>query len=227
MGRRGERIGDQVLDVLTPLGAARATIRTPRGASRGLLVLGHGAGGGVEAADLVAVTASAVAGGGSVAGVEQPWRVAGKRVAPAPARLDVGWLPVLAALAPWRRDRTPLVVGGRSAGARVACRTAVATGATGVLCLSFPLHPPGRPERSRLDELALPAAAGLPVLVVQGVRDAFGTAADVGAVAPAGVRVVGVPGDHSLKGGSEDAARAVTAWLAELPRGGARAGGAR
>jgi predicted alpha/beta-hydrolase family hydrolase len=117
-----------------------------------------------------------------VALVEQPWRVKGKKVAEAPARLDQAWVDVLAEL-----TGTPLVVGGRSAGARVACRTADEVGADAVLCLAFPLHPPGRPERSRLPELA---AVGVPVLVVQGDRDAFGV--------PAGATLV--PGaDHGFR----------------------------
>jgi hypothetical protein len=194
---------DQTLDVDTLVGLARIHLRRPTdptdptdpvGGVRRLLVLGHGAGGGIEAPDLVAVTRAAVAAGWAVARVEQPWRVAGKRVAAAPPRLDQAWLPVLDALRRepglQQREDARLVVGGRSAGARVACRTAEATGATAVLCLAFPLHPPGRPERSRLGELELPVAAGLPVLAVQGRRDAFGTADDLAAVAPDGVQVV-------------------------------------
>jgi uncharacterized protein len=218
-----------VQDVGTPLGPARLHVHAPvgtgrvrrsgRAAPRGTVVLGHGAGGGIEAADLVAVTASATAAGWRVVLVEQPWRVAGKKVAPAPARLDVGWLAALEGLA--ALDAAPavggvagaagplLVVGGRSAGARVACRTAAATGAHGVVCLSFPLHPPGRPDRSRAAELA---GAGVPVLVVQGARDPFGRPAEVSAAAP-GVEVVEVPGDHGLAPGAEPAAQAVSHWL--------------
>jgi predicted alpha/beta-hydrolase family hydrolase len=133
-----------------------------------LLVLGHGAGGGVGAVDLKAATEAALELGWRVTLVEQPWRVRGRKVAEAPARLDAAWTDVLATL-----RGSPLVVGGRSAGARVACRTAAATGADAVLCLAFPLHPPGRPERSRLAELE-GVAVPVPVLVVQGDRDAFG-----------------------------------------------------
>src|SRR5699024_5343942 len=106
---------------------------------------------------------------------EQPWRVAGRKIAPRPAALDAGWLAAteqVAALA----GRLPLIVGGRSAGARVACRTADTVGAAGVVCLAFPLHPPGRPERTRVAELL---QATVPVLVLQGERDTFGTADDV------------------------------------------------
>lgn len=155
----------------TPVGPARVHL-LPAGPkpvpdrAGGLLVLGHGAGGGIAAADLQAAAAGARAAGWSVALVEQPWRVAGRRVAPAPARLDQAWCAVVAAVRP--ADR-PLVVGGRSAGARSACRTASSLGADGVLALAFPLVTPA--GRSRMDELLAPAA---PRLVVQGARDAFG-----------------------------------------------------
>ena len=202
-----------MLLIETPTGTARATLLAPAGAPSGLLVLGHGAGGGIGAADLVAVVGAAVVAGWRVALVEQPWRVAGRRIAPAPARLDAGWLPVLAELAGTASG--PLVVGGRSAGARVACRTAVDGGAAAVLCLAFPLHPPGRPERSRLDELA---GAGVPVLAVQGRRDPFGTARELRGLAPDGVRVVEVDGDHGLAAGAEAAAAAVAGWLPGVGR---------
>lgn len=149
------------------------------------LVLGHGAGGGTDAPDLLAVREAALAAGLRVVRVEQPWRVRGRRVAEAPPRLDAAWTAVLATL------EGPLVVGGRSAGARVACRTAGATGAVAVLALAFPLHPPGRPERTRAPELLAPV---VPRLVVQGSRDAFG----VPEPAP-GVQVHVVAGaDHAL-----------------------------
>jgi uncharacterized protein len=190
-----ERAAARVVEVDTPLGTARAHLRRPPSA-RGALVLGHGAGGGVEAADLVAVRDAAVAAGWAVALVEQPWRVQGRRVAPAPPRLDEAWLPVLRALRTGRRAlRGPLVTGGRSAGARVACRTGEQTGATATVCLAFPLHPPGRPERSRAAELA--SAVG-PLLVVQGERDAFGRPEEVRAVLPEAARLVAVPGGHGL-----------------------------
>lgn len=163
----------------TPHGPARFHLD---GAGEGLLVLGHGAGGGTRSVDLLAARAAAHEAGFRVALVEQPWRVRGRKVAEPPAKLDDGWVAVLAQL-----QGTPLVVGGRSAGARVACRTAAQVGADGVLCLAFPLHPPGRPERSRLDELT---AVQVPVLVVQGDRDAFG-------VPPGAVLVPGA--DHGFK----------------------------
>ncbi|MFJ8432317.1 alpha/beta family hydrolase [Kitasatospora sp. NPDC094019] len=157
--------------VPTPAGDARITLH-PAAAPRAVLALGHGAGGGTEARDLAALAAALPARGVSVALVEQPWRVAGKKVAPAPRTLDTGWTPVAERLA---EAGPPLVAGGRSAGARVACRTGAATGAVGVLALAFPLHPPGKPERSRAGELL---GTGLPTLVVQGAADPFGGPAE-------------------------------------------------
>ncbi len=157
--------------------------------SRGLLVLGHGAGGGPDAPDLLAARDGARDAGWSVARVEQPWRVAGKRVAAAPPMLDEAWLAVVAGLA----QQQPLVVGGRSAGARVACRTATELGAAAVLALAFPLLPPGR-TTSRATELALPP---VPRLVIQGSRDAFGI--PTGDPGDPGVRVEVVEGaDHAF-----------------------------
>jgi predicted alpha/beta-hydrolase family hydrolase len=209
---------DQVLEVSTDFGPARAHVRTPSaGPVRGRLVLGHGAGGGIEAADLVVARSAAVSLGWQVVLVEQPWRVAGKRVAPAPARLDIGWLAVLAALrgsdSP-EEAQLPLVLGGRSAGARVACRTALELGARAVCCLAFPLHPPGRPERSRAGELGAPPAGGVPVLVVQGEQDPFGGPAELTALGLPDVEVVGVPGNHTLARTSA-AAAAVAGAVAE------------
>ncbi|MDC0768038.1 alpha/beta hydrolase family protein [Streptomyces sp. HD] len=133
-----------------------------------VLAVSHGAGGGIGARDLVALARTLPAQGVTVALVEQPWRVAGKKVAPAPKTLDVGWRGLWPALA---APGLPVISGGRSAGARVACRTAVELGARAVLSLSFPLHPPGKPEKSRADELL---GAGVPTLVVQGGNDPFG-----------------------------------------------------
>lgn len=152
--------------VPTPLGDAKLIVSAADDPVA-TVVLGHGAGGGSQARDLAALAATLPAAGVTVVRIEQPWRVAGRRVAPRPAVLDEGWLGAISSV----DVAGPLVVGGRSAGARVACRTAVRTGATGVLCLAFPLHPPGKPERSRFEELA---GAGVPALVVQGDRDAFG-----------------------------------------------------
>ncbi len=165
---------------------------------RAALWLGHGAGGGIGAVDLAALADRLPEHGVTVLRYEQPWRVAGRRVAPRPQQLDVAWLET----APAVRDLVgglPLIVGGRSAGARVACRTATELGAAGVVCLAFPLHPPGHPERSRLEELLAPS---VPVLVLQGDRDTFGTAEHVRAETAdaANVRVVPVPGaDHGMK----------------------------
>jgi len=180
------------------------------GRARAALVLGHGAGGGVRAGDLVAATNAARSLDVSVALVEQPYRVAGRRsVAPA-RQLDTAWLAVVEQLRAGELRGLPLIAGGRSSGARVACRTAAATGGAAVLCLAFPLHPPGRgddPAKSRLPELD---AVTVPTLVVQGERDPFG-------MPPPGPGrvVVRVPGDHALRATAAVGA-AVTEWLSGL-----------
>lgn len=190
-------------EVETPGGTARTWTEGPAGAP--VLALGHGAGGGVDAPDLLAARDGALHAGLRVVLVEQPWRVRGRRVAEAPARLDAAWTAVLAEL------DGPLVVGGRSAGARVACRTAERVGAVGVLALAFPLAPPGRPERSRLPELLVPA---VPRLVVQGSRDAFGVPDPVPGVEVAVVRGA----DHAFRVRKADArtAQGVAAEICEL-----------
>ena len=196
-----------MLDVETPHGPARAHLHAAN-APRGALVLGHGAGGGVTARDLAAVTEVARSAGVSVALVEQPYRVAGRR-SPAPAgQLDSAWIAVVEHLRAGALRDLPLVVGGRSLGARVACRTAADTGAVAVLCLAFPLHPPGRPEKTRQPELD---AVSLPTLVVQGASDPFG----MPAAGPAR-SVVTVPGNHGLTGDLEAVAAAARCWLAEV-----------
>lgn len=154
----------------TPRGAAHLHIDRSRNPVA-TLVLNHGAGGGVETRDLAALAAALPRHGISVFRIEQPWHVAGKRVAPRPEHLDVSTVACLNAI----RVRTPMILGGRSAGARVACRLARPLGAVGCLALAFPLHPPGRPEASRLPELE---AVDLPILVVQGERDSFGSPDD-------------------------------------------------
>lgn len=191
----------------------RAGVGASRPAPASLLVLGHGAGGDVGAPDLVAVRDAAVAAGVAVALVTQPYRVAGRR-APAPAaHLDEAWRAVLDVLAE-RAPGLPLIVGGRSSGARVACRTAGAVGAAGVVALAFPLHPPGNPTRSRADELL----TGLPTLVVNGDRDPFGVP-----VAGPGVELVVLPGErHDLRKAPDAVGQAVVAWL--RARGWARPG---
>lgn len=157
------------------------------------LLLGHGAGGRGPSADLMSLAEHLPGLGVTVALIDQPWRVAGRKVAPAPATLDAAWVEMVAALRPGLPGR--LVVGGRSAGARVACRTAQRVRADAVLALAFPLHPPGRPTTSRADELSVDR----PLLVLQGANDPFGRPAEF----PVGVRVVQVPGDHSLKSAVE------------------------
>ncbi|MEU7724350.1 alpha/beta family hydrolase [Streptomyces sp. NPDC040724] len=204
----------------TPAGEARITWHTAR-AAKLVLAVSHGAGGGIEARDLQALAAALPARGITVALVEQPWRVAGKKVAAAPKVLDEGWRALWPALA---KPGLPVVAGGRSAGARVACRTAAELGAAGVLALAFPLHPPGRPEKSRAAELT---GAGRPTLVVQGARDPFGRPGEF----PEGEHaLVEIPyGDHGFAVPkkadlTQDEAlgkitAAVAAWLLELPAG--------
>ena len=195
-------------EIETPYGPARVhqhAADEPRAA----LVLGHGAGGGVTAADLTVATEVALKEDISVALVEQPYRVAGRR-SPAPAnQLDVAWRAVLERLRADELVGLPLIVGGRSLGARVACRTAEETGAVAVLCLAFPVHPPGRPERSRLAELD---AVEVPVLVVQGESDPFGMPPD----AP-NRTVARVKGDHGLKADRAAVADAIGSWLRDGP----------
>ncbi|MEU1196090.1 alpha/beta family hydrolase [Streptomyces sp. NPDC005813] len=173
----------------TDAGTARITWHRAAKA-RLVLAVSHGAGGGIEARDLRALAAVLPAHGVSVALVEQPWRVAGRKLAPAPKTLDVGWRGLWPALV---RPGLPVIAGGRSAGARVACRTAAELGAAAVLALSFPLHPPGKPEKSRADELL---GAGVPMLVVQGGNDPFGKPEEF----PAGAyELIEVPyGDHGF-----------------------------
>jgi predicted alpha/beta-hydrolase family hydrolase len=200
-------------EIDTPHGLARAQVSD--GGTRGTLVLGHGAGGGIESADLVEVTSEAAAAGWRVVRVEQPWRVAGRRLAVAPPKLDEGWAAVLARL---RADGVltgPLVLGGRSAGARVACRTAASQNADGVLALAFPLHPPGRPEKSRAEELT---GVTVPICVVQGETDAMGRPEAIAAVLTgrANASVYAVAGDHALKKDVAIVAAAAMSWLDEM-----------
>ena len=198
----------RTIAVETPHGPARVHLR-PADEPQGALILGHGAGGGVAARDLVAAAEAASSVGLAVALVEQPYRVAGRR-SPAPSgQLDAAWSAVVEHLRTAELPDMPVVVGGRSSGARVACRTAEATGAAGILCLAFPLQPPARsgkqPSADRLPELE---AVTVPVLVVQGERDRFG-------IPPPGKRrtVVQVKGDHSLRSDPGTVAEAVRAWL--------------
>jgi uncharacterized protein len=194
------------LELDTPHGPARVHLE-PADDATAALVLGHGAGGGVGSPDLVAAAKAAEQNGITVALVEQPYRVAGRR-SPAPARqLDAAWIAVLAQLREDALSGLTLITGGRSAGARVACRTAAEVGAAAVLCLAFPVHPPGKgddPSKSRLPELD---AVEVPVLVVQGERDPFG-------MPPEGPNrtVVRVPGNHSLRSAGAVSA-AVSNWL--------------
>jgi uncharacterized protein len=199
-----------VLELDTPHGPARAHLHKadePRAA----LVIGHGAAGGVEAPDLVAATEAALSEGITVALIEQPYRVAGRRSPARAPQLDVAWIAVVEHLRASELAGLPLITGGRSMGARVACRTVEETGAVAVLCLAFPLEPPRRgdkPPQNRLSELD---AVTVPTLVVQGERDRFG-------MPPPGParEVVQVPGDHGLKADPEAVTAAVRAWLSGL-----------
>ena len=194
----------ETAEVATPVGPARVHLH-PAASPVATLVLGHGAGGGIAAPDLAAVTDAAQRLGLAVRRIEQPYRVAGRRSAAPAGQLDEAWQAVVAALTA-AMPGLPLLVGGRSSGARVACRTAAGTGAIGVLCLAFQVHPPGRPDRSRLPELD---AVAVPVLVVQGDRDPFG-------LPPAhpGRTVVVIPGaDHALRRDLATVRGAVSEWL--------------
>src|SRR5688572_12401482 len=198
-----------MIEVATPHGPARVHLH-PAQTPRAGLVLGHGAGGGIGAGDIVAATDAALAEALSVALVEQPYRVAGRR-SPAPAKqLEAAWTAVVEHLRANELASLPLVLGGRSLGARVACRTSKDLGAAAVLCLAFPLEPPRRskPVQSRLPELD---AVEVPTLVVQGERDPFG-------MPPEGPRrtVARLAGDHSLRKDVEAVGAAVRAWLSLL-----------
>lgn len=204
------------IEIDTPSGPARAHLR-PVEKTRGALVLGHGAGGGVEAPDLVAAAEAANSAGFAVALVEQPYRVAGRRSPASAKQLDAAWIAVVERFREHELAGLPLIVGGRSLGARVACRTVGETGAVAVLCLAFPLVPPRRGERppqSRLPELE---AVRVPVLVVQGESDRFG-------MPPPGPgrEVATVRGDHGLKADTGAVAAAVAAWLPTVASAGKR-----
>ncbi|HEY2947793.1 MAG TPA: alpha/beta family hydrolase [Micromonosporaceae bacterium] len=190
----------------TPRGPARVSVVAPAGRPVAMLALGHGAGGDVDTPDVVTVRDAAVAAGLTVASVTQPYRVAGRR-SPAPAaQLDEAWTAVVNIVyAEAGGSPLPLLLGGRSSGARVACRTAHALGAAGLVALAFPLHPPGKPERSRADELK----TGVPTLVVNGDRDPFGVPS-----AGPGIDLVVRPGEgHGLRRDPGAVATAVVDWL--------------
>jgi uncharacterized protein len=199
------------VEIDTPTGPGRVHLHLAE-APVAALVLGHGAGGGVAARDLVVAADVALGLAISVGLVEQPYRAAGRRSPPRAPVLDAAWTAIVGELRASHLAGLPLIVGGRSSGARVACRTAAATGAVGVLCLAFPLQPARRSTGvqapSRLAELD---AVEIPVLIVQGARDPFG-------MPPAGPRrtVAAVAGDHGLKSDLEAVARAVGDWLSTI-----------
>lgn len=194
-----------VLEVETPGGPARVHVARRRGA-RGTVIVGHGAGGGLGSVDIGATKNALVDDDWAVALVEQPWLVAGRRVAGPPRTLDAAWVPIVRVLlgrgGALATVKGPLVLCGRSAGARVACRTAEQLGADAVLCLSFPLHPPGRPDRLRSPELALVTDAGRPIAAIQGETDPFGTPGELTAYLE---HVYAVPGTHSIPRASASA----------------------
>ena len=192
-------VGDRIIEVSTPEGPGRFYLREAE-APRALLILGHGAGGGVDAVDLSVLASRLPSHGITVARFEQPWRTAGKKVASRPPKLDLAWNAAVPQVLDDQPDGLPYFFGGRSAGARVACRTAPDFDPVrGVVCCAFPLHPPGRPDRSRADELL---GAGVPRLVLQGERDTFGGPEEVRRAADGDpvIKIIPVPGaDHSMK----------------------------
>jgi predicted alpha/beta-hydrolase family hydrolase len=240
--RAARTVRSESVDVDTPVGHARLHVSAVA-RPRALVVLGHGAGRGTDTADLLGLAAALPQAGVSVVLVDQPWVLAGRRVAAAPATLDVAWVAALGAVraAAGASGRVPLVVGGRSAGARVACRTAVAVGASAVLALAFPLVPPAARADAdkhaaalgrRRPELSVPLLAGVPLVVAQGESDAFGSAAELADVLAGLVVRGGAPGevvpvagaDHSMnvrKGGADPGPALVGAALraVELARG--------
>jgi hypothetical protein len=194
------------IEVETSAGVGWISLERPAKATA-ILALTHGAGGGVGSPDLRAVRDAAASAGIAVALITQPYRVAGRAAPPRPPVQEPPWLELIVAL---RRRRgfgaLPLIIGGRSNGARLACRTATVCRAAAVVALAYPLHPPGKPDVSRLDELEQPT---VPVLVVQGDRDPFG-------MPPAGRgrQVVVIPGaDHALKKGVAVIAESVVGFV--------------
>lgn len=198
----------EIFEVETPHGPARAHLHRPDGVPAALVLLTHGAGGGLTAPDLLVSAEAALSVGCAVALVEQPYRVAGRKLPGPIAQADVAWTVVAAHLHAGEFAAAPLVTGGRSFGARVACRTSATTGAAGVLCLAFPTRPARKPENTRQPELD---AVAVPVLVVQGASDPFGVPTP-----PADGRLVTVSGDHSLKKEHPVIRAAVGEWLTDL-----------
>lgn len=200
----------------TPAGQGRAHVCRPPH-PRGTVILSHGAGGGLGALDLAVARDVFTSSGWAHVLIEQPWLVAGRRIAGPPRTLDAAWVPMVEAVTSGRGALPrPLIVGGRSAGARVACRTAASLAPDAGLLLSFPLHPPGKPDRMRSEELA---CAPVPSVVIQGERDPFGTPDEIAAHLPGGASLLTVPGAHSFPTGSQ-AALAVALTEAEASLGG-------
>jgi uncharacterized protein len=215
-GRDNLRAGVRAVEIMTGSGAAQAELDGDEAAARFLLVLTHGAGGSASAPDLLAARDAALGIGGLVARVTQPYRVRGARAPGSTPRQDSAWAEIVAALTALAglAPGAPLVQGGRSNGARVACRTAGEVGARAVIALAFPLHPPGAPARSRVAELHAARAGGASVLVVNGERDPFGIPGPGDAD-----RVVIVPGEaHALRGHRAVITAAVAEWLPTVLR---------
>jgi len=200
------------VEIMTAEGAALSDLVSPgegRPEPAFLLVLTHGSGGRVASPDVLAVQDAALGLGAVVALVTQPYRVKGQRAPGSAERQDAAWAEVIAALRTSVGPGLRLIQGGRSNGARVACRTAQAVGARGVIALAFPLHPPGRPERSRAAELAM---AGTDVLVINGRNDPFGIPRRA-----TGRRLVVLDGEtHALSRHPDAVGRAARSWLRKV-----------
>lgn len=202
----------RIKEIETPTGLARAHIeRVPN--ARGTVVVSHGAGGGIEASDLAALRVL-TADGWNYVRVEQPWRVTGRKIATPPKTLDAAWVPIIAALTTGRgKLGHPLIVGGRSAGARVACRTAVEVGADAVLALSFPLSGAGKSDKARAPELRVVLEAGIPIAVVQGSSDPMGRPQEFADEFGDALPVYPCKGAHSFGAQPDDVVAAVRDWL--------------
>lgn len=202
----------RIKEIETPTGLARAHIeRVPN--ARGTVVVSHGAGGGIEASDLAALRVL-TADGWNYVRVEQPWRVAGRKVATPPKTLDAAWVPIIAALTTGRgKLGHPLIVGGRSAGARVACRTAAEVGADAVLALSFPLSGAGKSDKARAPELRVVLEAGIPIAVVQGSSDPMGRPQEFADEFGDALPVYPCKGAHGFGAQPDDVVVAVRDWL--------------
>jgi predicted alpha/beta-hydrolase family hydrolase len=207
-----------LVEIETSGGPAHVELTIPEAGASFLVTATHGAGGTPDTADVVAVKDAAERLGAATALVTQPYRMRGARAPGSAPKQDQAWIELTGALLKLTGG-VPLIQCGRSNGARVVCRTAQAVGATGAIALAFPLHPPGHPEKSRAGELA---AAGVPVLVVNGDRDPFGIPEEE----KENIRVMVLPGEtHSLARKPAMIGETVTGWLGALSGVGALEGG--